>query len=96
MHQQAPEIRWAAPALNHFIRQFRPTLYDLDCILGLLEFVRDHPDDVLARAIVDKALIEPIEGIQGDVYLSKSDVWLVYYNWLPDLIFVVHVDPAKK
>lgn len=96
MDWQAPEIRWAAPALNYFIRRFKPTLDDLDSVMALLEFVRDHPGDLDARAVVDKALIAALEGIKGDVYLSHDDVWHVYYNWLPDLIFVVHVESTKK
>jgi len=64
--------------------------------MALLEFVRDHPDDTEVRAVVDKALIRPLEGIEGDVYRGGDDAWLVYYNWLPDLIFVVHVESAKK
>jgi hypothetical protein len=96
MHSQAPEIRWAAPALSYFIRKFQATLDDLDCVMALLEFARDHPGDLEARAIVDKALIAVLQGIKGDVYLSHDDVWHVYYNWLPDLIFVVHVESTKK
>jgi len=92
------DVRWAKPAIEAFKKKYSPD--DADAVNAILINVRDQPDNLQLRKLVDKKeLLPEIEGVEGDVYVSRDGSWDVYYSWSRDHIFVVHAEKlsfAKK
>ncbi len=88
------DVRWAKPAIEAFKKKYGPD--DADAVNAILINVRDHPDNLQLRKLVDKKeLLPEIEGVEGDVYISRGGSWDVYYNWSRDHIFVVHAEKSS-
>lgn len=98
MPWQRCEIRWAKPAIEAFLSKYGPE--DADAVNGILIQVRNHPDDIRMRKLIDpKKLRSEIESVEGDVYCSTDEIWEVYYNWSPEHMIVVLAEkrgPASK
>jgi hypothetical protein len=88
------DVRWAKPAIEAFKKKYGPD--DADAVNAILINVRDHPDNLQLRKLVDKKeLLPEIERVEGDVYVSRDGSWDVYYNWSRDHIFVVHAEKSS-
>ncbi|MGA2353436.1 MAG: hypothetical protein ABSG02_03000 [Terriglobales bacterium] len=95
MNLEEREIRWAPLASSEFIHNFNPSISDVDVINAKLAYVRDRPTDESALARVNTGKIPQLRDIEGDVYVSRAERWLVYHRWLPNYIEVVFVDEDK-
>jgi hypothetical protein len=95
MPWQEREIRWAPLASENFIHDFDPSLSDVDIINAKTAYARDHPNEASVRERINKENIPELRDIEGDVYLSRAERWLVYYRWLPDYIEIVHVADSE-
>lgn len=88
------DVRWAKPAIEAFKKKYGPD--DADAVNAVLINVRDHPDNLRLRKLVDKKeLLPDIEGVEGEVYVSTDGLWDVYYNWSREHIFVVHAEKSS-
>ncbi len=72
MYQHSREIRWANPALDYFIHQLAATLDDIDAVNAVLVYVRDHPQDTIARRKANKEAHAVLRYLSGELYLSND------------------------
>ncbi len=94
MMRHVCDVRWAKPAVEAFKKKYGPD--DADAVNAVLINVRDHPDNLRLRKLVDKKeLLPEIERVEGDVYVSTDGSWDVYYNWSREHIFVVHAEKSS-
>lgn len=92
MSSHPREIRWKKPAIDFFLDELEATDKDVDAVNALLEYVRDHAEDDDTRCPVDKDGHPELEQSDADIFVSYTEDWEVYYNWLPSQIVVLHVE----
>lgn len=96
MSSQAREIRWTKPAIDFFLDELEATEKDIEAVRKVLEYIRDNPDDEVARLPVEKDGFVQLQAIAGDVFVSYEARWEIFYSWLPGEIIIVHVDLSGK
>ena len=98
MTRQRCDVRWAEPAIEAFLSKYGPE--DADAVNAILIQIRDQPDDVQLRRLVDPGRLRAeIENIEGSVFYSTDGTWDVYYNWSPEHLIVLLAEkhaPANK
>lgn len=85
------EILWKESAKDWLLGEAKATDEDIESINNLMVRVRDNPDDTGLRFLVDTAGHPDLQGLNGEIWVSYSDGWEVFYRWLPDQIVVLHM-----
>ena len=92
MAEDGRDIVWKRPALLNFLSKFKPTKQDHLLIRQKLTEARRKPDDAQLREPVSKDVAPGLTELQGELYASRTGQWYVVSEWLPEVIWIVHVD----
>jgi hypothetical protein len=101
------KILWKRPALQEFISRFNPSLEDYRGIIQAVAASRDHPDSPTQtrglgdsgeahREPINKENIPELCDLQGDLYLTRFDLFYIFCEWVDASIFIVHVDDVVE